>query len=332
MRINFATFANEAIKITLLCLIITGIFKLFGVANNDLLIIFNMAVMSSAATFKTEKKDIKEVMLGCFIIVTSIVLGGVLGYYFPSSAKILTILYAGLAFYLPRTKTNANIFVTGALMFLIFSALPFSWNQGLTYFLDGLIVSIIFTFFYLIFNHKTSQFAEAVSTKELLSSQQITQTHVTALIAMLSLSIAWIINHFLYVKYQLPRLYWIELTILMVIQGSQQKTIATSLKRIMVNGIGALIAVLLFSYLLPPDFWINFFALVVFLFLIFFMSFSYIGRVLFIELFVLGFAYMMGTFHTFIAIDRFLLTLIGGFIVIIVTTMSYLVENLMTKH
>ena len=118
----------------------------------------------------------------------------------------------------------------------------------------------------------------------------------------------------------------------MVIQGSQQKTITTSLKRIIINGIGALIAVLLFTYLLPPNFWINFSTLVVFLFLIFFLSFSYIGRVLFIELFVLVFAYMLGTFHTLIATDRFLLTLIGGLIVIMVTAVNYLMEKMIAKY
>lgn len=67
--------------------------------------------------------------------------------------------------------------------------------------------------------------------------------------------------------------------------------------------------------------------LVLFLFLIFFFSFSYVARVLFIELLVLGFAYMLGTFHNDIALDRFLLTLIGGVIVIGVTWVSFYVEK-----
>lgn len=121
----------------------------------------------------------------------------------------------------------------------------------------------------------------------------------------------------------LTHLYWIGLTTLLVIQGSQQKTIQTSFKRIGVNAIGALIAVLLFSYIIPPIFWINFAVLTLFLFLIFALGFSYIGRVLFIELFVLGFTHLLGDYQAFIALDRVILTFIGSSIVIFASLMIY---------
>jgi uncharacterized membrane protein YgaE (UPF0421/DUF939 family) len=46
--------------------------------------------------------------------------------------------------------------------------------------------------------------------------------------------------------------------VLVVIQGSQQKTIQTSLMRIAVNAIGALIVVILFGYLMPPIYGVSF--------------------------------------------------------------------------
>ncbi len=122
---HYSTFAWEACKITLFCMVVIGIFKLLGADDNTLLIAFNMAVMSSAATFSVEKKHLRHVVLGSSVIVFSIAIGGILGDYFPLAAKLLTTLYAGLAFYLPKVKYKINIFVTGSVMFLIFTALPF---------------------------------------------------------------------------------------------------------------------------------------------------------------------------------------------------------------
>lgn len=127
----YSAFALEAVKITLFCILVTGLFKLFDAANNTLLIVFNMAVMSSAATFSVEKKQLQHVILGSSVIVLSIVAGGIIGDYFPLSGKLLTVIYAGLAFYLPKIKYKINIFVTGSVMFLIFTALPFNWQDGL---------------------------------------------------------------------------------------------------------------------------------------------------------------------------------------------------------
>ena len=319
---DYSAFALEACKITLFCIVVTGIFKLLGASNNTLLIVFNMAVMSSAATFSVEKKHLRHVVLGSSVIVLSIVIGGILGYYFPLSAKLLTILYAGLAFYLPKVKYKTNIFVTGSVMFLIFTALPFTWRDGAHYAVAGLLVAVIFVIFYFLFE-RTRKTEISIP----LSEQQSHRYHITAIVAVVSLILAEIISYFLSVHFQFSHLYWIGLTALVVIQSSQRKTIQTSFKRILVNTAGALITVGLFGYLIPPEFWINLAILILFLFLIFFLGFSYTGRTLFIELFVLGFTHLLGSYHNVFAYDRVILTLIGGFIVIISTSMIYFIDN-----
>lgn len=317
---DYSAFALEACKITLFCIVVTGIFKLLGASNNTLLIVFNMAVMSSAATFSVEKKHLRHVALGSSVIVLSIVIGGILGYYFSLPTKLLTILYAGLAFYLPKVKYKTNIFVTGSIMFLIFTALPFTWRDGAHYALAGLLVAVVFVIFYFIFERTRKT---EIST---LLSEQTHRYHITAMIAVVSLILAEIISYFLSVHFQFSHLYWIGLTALVVIQGSQRKTIQTSFKRILVNTSGALITVGLFGYLIPPIFWINLAVLILFLFLIFFLGFSYTGRTLFIELFVLGFTHLLGNYHNVLAYDRVILTLIGGVIVIVSTSMIYFID------
>ncbi len=319
---HYSAFALEACKITLFCLIVTGLFKLLGATDNTLLIVFNMAVMSSAATFSVEKKHLRHVVLGSSVIVFSIVLGGILGYYFPLLAQLLTILYAGLAFYLPKEKYKTNIFVTGSVMFLIFTALPFTWHDGIHYIIDGLIVAVIFIIFYFLFERTRKTEISAP-----LSEQQTHRYHITAMIAVVSLILAEIISYLLSVHFQFSHLYWIGLTALVVIQSSQRKTIQTSFKRILVNTAGALITVGLFGYLVPSVFWINLTVLILFLFLIFFLGFSYTGRTLFIELFVLGFTHLLGSYHNVLAYDRVILTLIGGVIVIVATSMIYFINN-----
>ncbi len=312
----------EATKITLFCLFITGLFKLFGASNKDLLIIFNIAVMSFAATFSVEKKHFSLIALGSFVIVFSIIAGGLTGYYAIGQAAPLTILYAGLAFYLPKTKVLTNILVTGSVMFLIFTTLPFNWKDGLNYSLDGIIFITFFVLYHWAFGYQ-----KYIKPKSSSTNQISKDNHLTAGIAVLSLGLAWIIAHYLQNHTSITHLYWIGFTALVVIQSSQQKTIQTALKRILVNALGAVIIVILFNGIMPPDFLINFLLLVVFLFLIFFLSFTYAGRTLFIEMFVLGFAHLLGDYQNTIAFDRVFLTLIGGVIVILVTPTCFLLAH-----
>lgn len=314
--VNYQAFAFESFKITLFCLIITGLFKIFGVSNESLLVIFNMAVMSAAATFSVDKKHLNHVALGSSVVALSTVMGGFIGFYCSWLASILTIIYAGSAFYFPKTKQRTNIFVTGALMFFIFSALPFSWNFAVKYTLYGVIIVLLFTGFYCLFEYKKSK--EAITKPEVMQ-----ENHRTAIIAIISLTLSWLISYCLHLYTPLSHLYWLGLTILLVIQGSQQKTIHTAIKRIGVNAVGAVVIVFLFGYIIPENFWINFIILVVFLFLIFALGFSYVWRVFFIELFVFGFTHSLGNYQEIYALDRVILTAIGGIIVIAVTLVVY---------
>lgn len=318
-EINYKSFVIESIKITAFCLAVTGLFFVFGAARDTLLIVFNMCVMSAAATFSIGQKHIRHIMLGSAVVISSIIVGGLLGFYVPNIAKVTTILYAGFAFYLSKKQYQLNIFVTSAVMFLIFSALPFDLNTGLWYALDGFIVLIFFVGFYSLFEDK-----KFTNIKQKINHEVIEHNHKSAIIAVLSLILAWIISAVLSIYVQFSHAYWIGLTALVIIQGARQKTLRTSIKRILVNAVGAIIIVVLFNYIMPTTFWVNFILLVVFLFLIFSLGFSYVGRTLFIELFVLGFTHLLGSYQNTVALDRVVLTLIGGSIVMFATPVSYL--------
>jgi uncharacterized membrane protein YccC len=116
---------------------------------------------------------------------------------------------------------------------------------------------------------------------------------------------------------------WVMLTIMMVIQGGHGKTLLTTAKRTGVNIVGAFLGVLLFTGMLPSFFWLHFCVLVLLLFGVFWLGASYFWRVLCIELFVLGLAYLMDAFTPITAEDRIILTAIGCGIVVLITSLSY---------
>ncbi len=207
-------------------------------------------------------------------------------------------------------------------MFLIFTSLPFRLNQGILYLLYGIVVILAFIGFHTLF-------ASKIIRKKQESSKN---RKVTSLIATISLVCAWIISYFLSIYTPLSHLYWIGLTVLVLMQSSQQKMLKNSLIRLGINALGALIVVILFSYIVPIIFWLNFVLLVVFLFLIFALGYSYIWRTLFIELFVLGFTHLLGGYQNIVALDRMVLTLLGGVIVIIVAGVSYLASGIQNKR
>lgn len=313
MNATHRIFTIEAVKITLFCLIVTGLFKWLGTSDDFLLVIFNMAVMSNAATFSSYRKGWSHLTLGSSVIVLSIIGGGLLGYYLPVFSHISTIAYAGLAFFLSKTKAMRNIFVTGSVVFLIFTFFPFDLDKGLQTLFYGAFVVILFVLFHRLFGWKSED----------ENQERITDAHLSSLIVVIGLAISWFVTYLLGIYSSLTHLYWIGLTVLVIVQASEQKTIRTSLQRIGVNILGALFIVILFNYLVPRDFWINFFLLVVFLFFIFALGFSYAWRTLFIELFVLGFTHLLGDYQDRIAFDRMLLTFIGGIIVIFTTLISF---------
>src|SRR5271156_3664358 len=101
------------------------------------------------------------------------------------------------------SNTHYSAFALEAWMFLIFTALPFTWQEGIHYAIDGLLVAVIFIIFYFLFERtrKTEILA-------LLSEQQTHRYHITAMIAVVSLILAEIISYFLSVHFQFSHLYW----------------------------------------------------------------------------------------------------------------------------
>ncbi|TNF66731.1 MAG: FUSC family protein [Gammaproteobacteria bacterium] len=320
---NYLAFIFEAIKITLFCLIITSIFAVMGIDQNSLLIMFNIAVMSCAATFSPQIKHPAFLLLSSIIVILSIICGGLVGYYLPTYSQPLIIIYAILAFLLPQTKENTAVLVTGALMFLIFNALAFNLNSALHYSLYSLIFLPLFIAFYWLFDQRIINQSYQNYKSEVLNFQT---KLLSAAIAGIALVMGWMMMLLLKYHTNIEHLYWIGLTILVVIQGSKSKTIQTSLIRIGVNAFGALAIVIIMTYIMPSNFWLNLAFLVVLLFLIFALGFSYIARTLCIELFVLSFTHLLGQYHNTLALDRIILTLIGGLLVIIATLISYYLQ------
>ena len=289
-------------------MLVTVCFFLAGASQTTLLVMFNVAVMSAAATFSPDKKRLPAVFLGSLVILLSIVLGGVLGFYVPFVAQCLTVIYAACAFFIPRTRAWLNILVSGAVVFLIFSFLPFDLHTAINYLLLGVLVVVSFTVFYWLFDQ---QFYRQTPC-------QANARFSAALLIALALILAYALTYVLQAKTTLQHIYWVPFTTLVIAQGVQLSTITIAIKRIIVNTLGALLIVILFTYVIPGNFWPNFFMLIIFLFCIFFFGFSYMGRTLFIELFVLGYTHLLGQYHNFIAYDRIIMTFFGGLIVIIV--------------
>lgn len=312
MKINYLYFILEASKITLYCLLITAIFFFLGTSQATLLVMFNIAVMSAATTFSVEKKQLSNVFFGSIVILISIVVGGILGFYAPFIAKCLTIIYATCAFSIPKTKLWLNILKNGAVMFLIFSFLPFNLNSGIHYLFLGLLIVFSFTLFHWLFDRQlypNKPFGKNLAHKQRFSA---------GILIAIALILAYLLAHFLQAKVTLQHIYWIPFTTLVIAQGVQFSTITTALKRIIVNTLGALFIIFLFTYVISDEFWVNFSMLVIFLFCIFLLGFSYIGRTFFIELFVLGYTHLLGQYHNLFAYDRIVMTFLGGLIVIIV--------------
>jgi len=310
---GYPAFAFESFKITLYCLIVTACFYFSGVSNTVLLVVFNMAVMSAAATFSPAKKALLPVLAGSFVIVISIVLGGLLGFYFSIAAPVLTVLYAGCIFWFSRRRYWLNAFINGVVMFLIFTFFPFDLNDGVKYLLFGCIIAVTFALFYVFFDHV------AYKEKRQFNNDSHEGRIYSGFLVIVTMVIAYLVAYFLKVYAKLEHVYWVPFTTLVIIQGVQFKTVSTAVKRMLVNTVGALLIVFLFAYVVPTDFWINFLILVVFLFCIFFFGSSYVGRTLFIELFVLSYTHLLGSYHAYIAYDRIIMTLLGGAIVIVMT-------------
>lgn len=313
---SLPVFVFEACKISFFCLLVTGCFFLFNASQQTLLIVFNMAVMSSAATFAPGRNSIIHLLIGSSIIIISIIAGGILGYYYPNITNALTIIYGILSFLLPKTRSMTGALVTGTVMFLIFSFLPFNFNQGIHYLAYGLIIALSISIIYFALDFLFYKHAPAISFVDPNAQKNMSLVAGSTLIA------GYAVVYYLRAYTHIQHLYWIPLTILVVIQSACSNTINIAMKRIIVNVIGAILIVVLLNTVIPNDFWWNFIMLCIFLFCIFFFGFSYIARTLFIELFVLSFTHLLGNYHNVIAYDRILLTFIGGLTVILITLLT----------
>ena len=309
-------FILEALKITLFCLLSTGIFVYLGANEKTLLVLFNIAVMSAAATFSPEKKRLIHLGEGCVVIIASIMVSGVLGFYFPGFAKIIAIVYATLAFLVPKTKFQSNIFVTGALMFLIFASLPFSATQALIYSAYALLLLVLYLLIHWVLDRHI--YCDPRKQKTVLNEHRV-KLGITCLISM---TLAVGLSAYLHHISALTHLYWIGLTVLVILQSSSQGTVKIALLRMLVNATGAIAIVVLMSTVMPTLFWANFGFLSVLLFAIFAFGYSYIARTLFIELFVLSFTHLLGDYHNVVSVDRIILTLIGGSLVIVISVLA----------
>jgi hypothetical protein len=260
------------------------------------------------------------------IIILSALLGGVIGYYTPSLVAVVTIIYAVLSILIPRTRHYLTTFSVGVLVFFIFSAQSFNIYEAFVYMQYSgvlIVVLVVLTFF----------LDKVIYVGQSCASLGVSQgNYAMAFTMAISLAGATIAVYFLQRYTNLQHLYWVGLTVLVVIQGTKQQTIKTALLRIIVNVVGALIVVWLFTYVMPDYFWLNFSLLVLFMFLIFSLGHSYILRVLFIELFILSITHLLGDYSNYVALDRMTLTFIGGFLVIIAALITHFVMMIKSKY
>lgn len=315
-KTNYPLFLLEAIKVTLFCLIIVGIFYLCGASQKIIITTFVMSVMSCAATFSPEKKHTLDVFWGSVVIVVSILGGGLLAFYIPVIAKALVVVYGVLAFWLPKKRFYTVVFITGAVIYQIYSFHPMGLKTVIEYLPYSIALIILFALFY--------RFCDsAIYPKGAKRSDPHSENRgLNAITVGIALIGAYIAESLLHHYTSLSHLYWIGLTTLVIMQSAQGKAIKTSLLRICVNIVGALVVVALMNYIIPANFWLNFILLAVFLFCIFALGFSFILRTLFIEMFVLSFSHLLENFHDIVAVDRIILTLTGGALVIIATLVT----------
>ncbi len=316
---KYLPFIVQAMKITFSSLIVVLILWLCGANNDELAVSFIMMVMPFAATAPSGDKHIREIFYAGCIIVSSIIVGGLSGYYIPLIAPWLVIVYAVSAFLLPKTHIYTSIFVLGALMFLVFSSLPFSWDNGWGYIPCGAFVIFAMCCFFWAFHRSTFlNHYDYVSTNK-------RERNRSALVVGIALVLAWVCSALLKKHTALVHLYWIQLTVLVVMLASQQKFIRTALLRIVANILGVFVIIFLMYFIIPNVLWVNLLMLVILLFLIFACGFSYLLRTLFISMFVLTFMHLAERYSTFLAIDRIYLTLIGSALVMLSFCVVYFI-------
>lgn len=307
---DLKTFALDASIITAMCVGLTLIFYVFGASKSDATEVFTFAVMTSAVIYPAIDKPLKQIFVSAIIMSISIILGRLFG-EFGWVGIVVGIAYNACTFYFPKNRTAMNVWATSSMMFIVFLSLPTPLQTSLKYVTFALITSIAMTAAYFVLRLFRKPAA-------LPKEPRLTHPKTRAIITTISLAIAFGVDRIIHQYVSLPHVYWIELTIVLVLLGADMGILKSSIKRVGINAVGAFISIVLFSYLIT-GYWSSFIVLIVFLFCIFFLGFNYFTRVLFIELFVLCLAQAFGNFTNFLAADRLLLTATGAVIVIAVT-------------
>jgi len=313
MKPDYKGFFIEALKIFFFCIGLQLAFALHGATTKELLILLNMAVMSSTATFSIKNEPLSLYIKAALSIAFFTLAGGVLGFYFSFLSKVVFILLAAASYYIPKRLYDFRILLNSSLVFLIFSNIPFSLNDGLHFAKSALIFIASYALFHLIVSPRSQKKDPLFEKSKLKIHKQ------NALIAMIALSISWLIGITLKDYYTFQYLYWIPLTTLLVLQGDTTNIIKTSFKRIFISAFAAIGSIILFSFVLPNNFLINLFVIFLILFFMFFFRYSYTKRTLFIEIYVLGITYLLGQKTGPIIFERISFTVLGAFIAILTT-------------
>lgn len=320
-KINYKSFTIEAIKITLFTLILLALFKLFKSSDKELIVYMTMIIFSAASAFPIRSKLPKELFIITSSIVIFVIIGGLINHFLPQISGPITLVLAGLTFFIPKSKERLTLFIMCTIAFLIFSNIPTTLENSINYLYHGIIIIIAFPLTYHFINKKHPKL------KFLNSIRNFSERKITLYISVCALLLSYFATSFLKEMITLNHLYWSSLTALLVIQGSYKKTIQTALLRTFSNTLGAIVIVVLYSYIIPDNFYINIALLTIFLFLIFALGFSYFGRTFFIELYVLSCTHIIGTYKGEIAFDRVVLTLVGSFAVILTSLMFFLLKR-----
>lgn len=310
-HMNKKVFLLESSRIALFCVGVTLLGVCLGVDQHAAVMIFALAAMTSTATFLPKPRPMSFVFTASSLMVLSIVGGGVCGFYLPWLAKIIGTFAAVLIFYLPKRASTTSAAVITVVMFFSFSAMGFDWAHGLQYLGYGVVVVALSCLL-----HRVLEGKIYVDSTVDLSDVSLSSLRTACVVAM-AFALGWVWYYLLYRYSPVEHLYWIAVTILVVIQGSQANTIKRSILRMLVNMVGAFCVLGLFELVGRHLFWLDFAIVVVFLFGIFALGFSYVGRTLCIELFVLSMIHIMGQYHNALAYDRAILNLVGGCTVIL---------------
>lgn len=300
--------AKAAFKITFFCALVTIFLYLFHCSQKTIMLLLTTIVIAERASFNPEYNDIKNSCLSFVVIILSNLLGGVTAFYWPLLNKIITILYATLTFYIPKTRKKFTIFMLGSIVFIVTSASPFNFSTSIMIFVLATIIAFCFQLYNILLNNKQYLISKT-------NSDFIDNNSFRALIVFSALVIAFVLGAYIQHFYKTLYTYWIMLTIVAVVQTSKSQTVIIALKRMLVNVVGAILVVLLFHFL-PNLFWLNLIILFIILFGIFLFWTSGVGRIFFLEMFVFSVIHIIGSLHTSVAFDRVIFTVMGGLIVI----------------